>query len=166
MQYQNVQVPDKLKLCYLSATEALDGFQSGELKPSDLMDALIWRIEQTNPTVNALADTYFDEARQLAKAADAEYSNGTAQGALLGVPVLVKDAQRVKGKRTTHGSLLHMDAAPDATSDPMIERLQEAGAIILARTTTPEFCISGVCRSRAWGNTVNPFNPEFGTGGS
>ena len=48
----------------------------------------------------------------------------------------------------------------------MVERLQAAGAIILGRTTTPEFCISAVCRSHAWGNTVNPHNPAFGTGGS
>jgi len=88
------------------------------------------------------------------------------QGALLGIPVLVKDAQRVRGKRTTYGSLLFMDAPPDEMSDPMIERLEEAGAIILGRTTVPEFCVSGVCRSLAWGNTVNPFNPGFGTGGS
>jgi amidase len=155
-----------LELCYLSANDALVAFRSGDLKPSNLVEALIRRIEQVNPQVNALADTYFDEARAQALSADAAYANGLAQGALLGVPVLVKDAQRVKGKRTTHGSLLHMDAAPDKVSDPMIERLQDAGAIILARTTTPEFCISGVCRSLAWGNTVNPFNPDFGTGGS
>ncbi|WP_170326516.1 amidase [Ruegeria arenilitoris] len=155
-----------LDLCYMSATEALAAFRMGRLKPSTLLQALIERIEQVNPVINALADTYFDEARQQALAADAAYEDGSAKGALLGVPVLVKDAQRVKGKRTTHGSLLHMDAAPDEMSDPMIERLQDAGAIILARTTVPEFCISGVCRSLAWGDTVNPFNPDYGTGGS
>lgn len=158
--------PVDLDLCYMSATEALAAFRSGRLKPSTLLQALIARIQQVNPVINALTDTYFDEARQQALAADAAYANGSASGALLGIPVLVKDAQRIKGKRTTHGSLLHLDAPPDETSDPMIERLQEAGAIILARTTVPEFCISGVCRSRAWGNTVNPFNPEYGTGGS
>ena len=155
-----------LDLCYLSATDAIEAFHHRRLKPSDLIEALIERIEQVNPVINALADTYFDEARAEALAADEAYANGTASGALLGVPVLVKDAQRVKGKRTTHGSLLYMDAAPDEMSDPMIERLQEAGAIILARTTVPEFCVSGVCRTLAWGNTVNPFNPDFGTGGS
>lgn len=155
-----------LDLCYLSATEALAAFRARRLKPSDLLAALLRRIEEVNPVINALADTYFDEARAAALAADAAYADGTARGALLGVPVLIKDAQRIKGKRTTHGSLLHMDAAPDAVSDPMIERMEEAGAIILARTTVPEFCVSGVCRTLAWGNTVNPFNPAFGTGGS
>lgn len=155
-----------LDLCYLTATEVLARFRAGQLKPSTYLEALIARIDQVNPIVNALADTYFDEARAQAREADAAYANGTAKGALFGVPVMVKDAQRVKGKRTTHGSLLHMDAEADAQSDPMVERMQDAGAIILARTTTPEFCISGVCRSLAWGNTVNPFNPDYGTGGS
>ncbi len=155
-----------LDLCYLSATEAVEAFQDGSLTPTTLIEALIERIDQINPTINALADTYFDEARQQARVADRAYAEHANDGAFFGVPVLVKDAQRVKGKRTTHGSLLFLDAAPDKISDPMVERLQDAGAIILARTTTPEFCISGVCRSLAWGNTVNPFNPEYGTGGS
>ena len=153
-------------LCYLSAREALDAFGKGTLKPSTLLDALIRRIDRYNPIINALADMYYEEARDAAKRADEAYQSGTAQGALLGVPVLIKDAQRIQGKRTTYGSLLFMDGPVDTVSDPMIERLLGAGAIILGRTTTPEFCISGVCRSHAWGNTVNPHNTAFGTGGS
>ncbi len=84
---------------------------------------------------------------------------------LEGVPLAVKDAQRVKGKRTTHGSLIFKDNIDDH-SDPMIERLQKAGAIIFARTTTPEFCLSGVCHSRIWGITRNPWNLDYGPGGS
>lgn len=156
----------RLDLCYLTATEVAQAFRNGSLRPSTLIEALIERIGEVNPTINALTDTYFDEARQQARDAGAAYADGSAAGPLLGVPVLIKDAQRVKGKRTTFGSLLHLDAEPDGMSDPMVERLQEAGAIILARTATSEFCISGVCRTRAWGNTVNPFNPDFGTGGS
>ncbi len=161
---QNYESDDVLG--YLSAQEALDAFQKRALKPSKLLDALIRRIERFNPIINALADMYYGEAREAAQQADAAYQNGTAEGSLYGVPVLIKDAQRVRGKRTTFGSLLFLDAPVDVTSDPMVKRLQNAGAIILGRTTTPEFCISGVCRSFAWGNTVNPHNPAFGTGGS
>ncbi len=77
----------------------------------------------------------------------------------------VKDAQRVAGKRTTYGSLIFKDNI-DERSDPMIERLEDAGAIIHARTTTPEFCLSGTCHTRMWGVTRNPFNTQFGPGGS
>lgn len=155
-----------LKLCYMDAGSVLEAFRTGTLAPSALLEALLRRIEQVNPVINALADTYFDEAMEQAREADKAYAGGKPDGALLGVPVLVKDAQRVAGKRTTHGSLLNLDAVPDEVSDPMVERLQDAGAIVLARTTVPEFCISGVCRSRAWGNTLNPFNIEYGPGGS
>ena len=161
---QNYESDDVL--CYLSACDILDAFQRGILKPSRLLEALIRRIELFNPIINALADMYYEEAREAAQNANTAYQNGTAEGALFGLPVLIKDAQRVKGKRTTFGSLLFLDAPLDVASDPMVERLQAAGAIILGRTTTPEFCISGVCRSNAWGNTVNPHNPAFGTGGS
>ena len=100
-----------------------------------------------------------------AKEAEAGYAKGRKPRALEGVPLAVKDAQRVKGKRTTHGSLIFKDNVDDH-SDPMIERLTKAGAIIFARTTTPEFCLSGVCHSRLWGNTRNPWNTDYGPGGS
>ncbi|MEM7194067.1 MAG: amidase [Pseudomonadota bacterium] len=154
------------ELCYLTALDALQQFRQKSLKPSQLLSALMDRIDRLNPTINALTDTYFDDAQRRALAADALYARGGPTAPLLGIPILVKDAQRVKNRRTTYGSLLHLDAPPDAHSDPMIDRLENAGAIIIARTTTPEFCISGVCRSLAWGNTLNPHNTRFGPGGS
>ena len=157
---------DELRLCYLPATEVMAAFRAGSLKPSELLDVLLRRIEAVNPLINALTDTYFEEAKTKALAADQAYADGRARGAMEGLPILVKDAQRVQGQRTTFGSLLHMDDGPEAMSDPMVERMLAAGAIIVARTTTPEYCISGVCRTRAWGNTLNPFNLDFGPGGS
>jgi amidase len=78
---------------------------------------------------------------------------------------VLKDAQRVAGKRTTYGSAILADNVDDH-SDPMIERLQGAGAIIHARTTTPEFCLSSSCNTKLWGRTLNPFNTQYGPGGS
>ncbi len=153
-------------LCYLSATAAVQLFKSRKLSPVELLAALIARAEKLNPPVNCLADRYFDEALAGARQAEARYmKRGARHKPLEGVPLAVKDAQRVAGKRTTHGSLIFKDNIDDH-SDPMIERLQEAGAIIFARTTTPEFCLSGVTRSRMWGNTVNPWNRGYGPGGS
>ncbi|MFT3674129.1 amidase [Aestuariivirga sp.] len=154
-------------LCYLSASEALGLFRKRSLKPSELLAALHKRAAKVNPAINCFADQYWDEAMEKAKAADAAYAKrGGRVRPLEGVPLAVKDAQRVKGKRTTHGSLIFMDAPPDAHSDPMIERLEKAGAIIFARTTTPEFCLTGVTHSRAWGITRNPWAPDWGPGGS
>jgi Asp-tRNA(Asn)/Glu-tRNA(Gln) amidotransferase A subunit family amidase len=153
-------------LCYLSATAAVKLFKSRRLSPVELLAALIARSEKLNPPINCLADRYFDEALAAARQAEARYmKRGARLKPLEGVPLAVKDAQRIEGKRTTHGSLIFKDNIDDH-SDPMIERLQRAGAIIFVRTTTPEFCLSGVTRSRLWGNTVNPWNRGYGPGGS
>ena len=127
------------ELCYLTAEEALALFRKRSLKPSDLLGALHQRSQKINPAINCLADQYWAEAMEKAREADARYAKrGARLRPLEGIPLAVKDAQRVKGKRTTHGSLIFMDAPSDAHSDPMIERLERAGAIIFARTTTPE----------------------------
>jgi amidase len=154
-------------LCYLTASEALILFRKHGLKPSELLAALKKRAAKINPAVNCLADQYWDDAMAMALAADARYGKrGSRLRPLEGVPLAVKDAQRVNGRRTTHGSLIFMEAPPDDHSDPMIERLEKAGAIIFARTTTPEFCLTGTTHSRAWGVTRNPWAPAWGPGGS
>lgn len=153
-----------LELCYLTARGARQLFRSRQLSPVELLKEIVERAQEVEPAVNAFADTYFDEALEQARMAERRYGDGTARP-LEGIPVGVKDAQRIAGKRTTYGSLVLADNV-DTRSDPMIERLQAAGAIIHARTTTPEFCLSGTCRSRLWGVTRNPFNTEYGPGGS
>ncbi len=153
-------------LCYLTATEALKLFKSRRLSPHELMLAIVTRAEAINPVINCFADRYFEEALTHARVSEQLYMRrGASLRPFEGIPLAVKDAQRVMGKRTTHGSLIFEDNI-DTHSDPMIERLENAGAIIFARTTTPEFCLSGVCYSKLWGNTLNPWNTEYGPGGS
>jgi Asp-tRNA(Asn)/Glu-tRNA(Gln) amidotransferase A subunit family amidase len=151
-------------LCYLSATRAIELFRSGDLSPVDLLRAFVRRDERVNSELNSFSDRYVESALKEAAASEALWLRGDARP-LEGVPVAVKDAQRIAGKRTTFGSLVHKDNI-ETTSDPMIERLINAGAIIHARTTTSEFCVSGICRSPIWGVTLNPWNPDYGPGGS
>lgn len=148
----------------LTATETLAAYAVGRLSPVAVTAALIARAGAVNPAVNALTDRYFDDAMAQARVAETRWRDGTARR-LEGLPVLVKDSQRIAGKRTTFGSLLFMDSL-DGHSDPMPERLLAAGAICLARTTTPEFCLLGVTHSRAWGVTRNPFDLSLTPGGS
>jgi Asp-tRNA(Asn)/Glu-tRNA(Gln) amidotransferase A subunit family amidase len=155
---------DKTDLCYLTARRALDVFARGMLSPVDLMSALLERIEMLNPPINAFGDCYFDDARAQARDAERRWRNGAAR-ALEGIPVAVKDAQNLAGRRTTYGSPAYGDNYA-RSSDPMIERLLAAGAIIHARTTVSEFCLSGVCASPMWGTTRNPWNLHFSPGGS
>jgi Asp-tRNA(Asn)/Glu-tRNA(Gln) amidotransferase A subunit family amidase len=153
-------------LAYLSAAEALAAFSARTLSPVELMQAVIARANEVNPRVNAFADTYFEEALAAARVAEARWmGKGEPPRALEGVPLAVKDAQRLAGRRTTQGSLVFANAI-DSESDPSIERLTAAGAIVHGRTTTPEFCLSGVCTSRMWGVTRNPHNLDHGPGGS
>jgi Asp-tRNA(Asn)/Glu-tRNA(Gln) amidotransferase A subunit family amidase len=153
-------------LVYLSATQALERFEQGQLSPVTLLDALIERAERVEPTINAFADTYFDEARELAREAAERYAGrGPAARPLEGIPLAVKDDTAIRGRRTTAGSLFKRDCVDDHT-DPSVERLVEAGAIVHARTTCPEFCWAWVCYSRLHGVTRNPWNPKYTPGGS
>jgi Asp-tRNA(Asn)/Glu-tRNA(Gln) amidotransferase A subunit family amidase len=162
--FSDAEVTHELDLCYLTAKRALDLFAGGALSPCELMRALVERIESVNPAINALGDCFFEDAVAKASEAEVRWRNGTARR-LEGIPVAVKDAQNLAGQRTTYGSPIYRDNIA-RNSDPMIERLLAAGAIVHARTTASEFCFSGVCRSPMWGNTFNPWNLCFSPGGS
>lgn len=153
-----------LDLCYLSARECLNRFRRGSLSPVELLDALIERAEALEPRINAFSFTYFEEAREQAKRAERAWRNGTARP-LEGIPVAIKDEPMIEGRPTTNGSLLLEGYVADYT-DPLPQRLQDAGAIIHARTTTPEFSMSLATWSTLWGVTRNPWNPGCTPGGS
>ncbi len=151
-------------LSHLSALEALELFRSKQLSPVELMNAIRDQTERMEPHINAFTDTYFDEALSQAKAAENRYLTGTARG-LEGIPLAVKDEFRVAGKRRTSGSLVYRNRTDEIT-DVIIERLVSQGAIIHAKTATPEFCLLGSCHSRLWGVTRNPWNLAITPGGS
>ena len=126
-------------LHYISATEALEKFRSRELSPVELMQAVIDQAETWEPHINAFSHRFFDEAMDAAKAAEARYAKGEPKGALDGLPLGMKDEVEVKGQPVTEGSLLYKDRIGEEDA-VLVSRLREAGAIIHARTTCPEFC--------------------------
>lgn len=155
-----------LEIAYLSGVEALRRFQNKTLSPVELLETVIERAESVEPKVNAVADRFYETARMLARASEASYlGKGNAPRLLEGLPLAVKEADCLSGTRRSNGSLLHMDRIDHDTS-PVPERLIGAGAIPHIKTTVPEFCILGATHSRAFGVTRNPWNPEFGPGGS
>ena len=153
------------ELCYMPATEALARFRDKSLSPVELMAAVIARAEQTEPKRNAITYRHFDEAMDSARKAEARYAKGGRTRALEGLPVAIKDESYIKGKPTSNGSLILKDHVADHTS-PVNERILRAGAIVHARTATPEFSCAGYCWSRLWGVTRNPWNTDFTPGGS
>ncbi len=151
-------------LCYLSAEEAIRQFGNGVLSPVDLMQALIDRSEAVESHINAFTDTYFDKALDLARLAEHRYLKGS-QRPLEGIPLAVKDEFRLAGTRRSSSSLVYRNRI-DTETDVLIQRLLDSGAIVHAKTTTPEFCLLGSCHSRLWGISRNPWNLDITPGGS
>lgn len=151
-------------LHYLSAIDAVGLFRRRELSPRELMEAVVARAEEVEPLVNAFTDTFFDEALVASGVAADAYARGTNRP-LEGLALAVKDEVHVEGQRATEGSLLFADQVATGT-DPFAQRLIDAGAIVHARTTTPEFSMAAVTWSLLHGVTRNPWNPDFTCGGS
>jgi Asp-tRNA(Asn)/Glu-tRNA(Gln) amidotransferase A subunit family amidase len=153
-------------LCYLPASEALASFRARELSPVELMRATIDRVEAVDPVVNALPIRFFEEALAGAREAEARYAGrGPEPGPLEGLPVAVKDEVDVAGQPCTEGSLILKDVVADRTA-ACIQRIIDAGGIIHARSSTPEFCCAALTDSRLWGVTRNPWNLALSPGGS
>jgi Asp-tRNA(Asn)/Glu-tRNA(Gln) amidotransferase A subunit family amidase len=162
-----VASPERLvttELAYLSAGEALARFRTCELSPVELMEAVIARSEATEPAINALTDTYFEEGLARAAAAADAYAAGTARP-LEGIPVAFKDETAVAGQRLAQGSLVFRDDVPDWT-DPTAQRVLDAGGIVHARTAAPEFSMAIYTWTLLHGVSRNLWNPDITCGGS
>jgi aspartyl-tRNA(Asn)/glutamyl-tRNA(Gln) amidotransferase subunit A len=153
------------ELRWLSAVELLAGFRSRELSPVEVVDAVLDRVEALNEGVNAFVTVTAQWARDQAAAAERAYAAGERPEPLLGVPVSIKDVVPTAGVRTTMGSRLfeHWVPAQDA---PLVERLRTAGAVVLGKTTVPEFGWKGDSGNPVNGPARNPFDLSRSAGGS
>ncbi len=153
-------------LHYLSASEAIALFSARKLSPVELVRALIARSDAVEPRVRAFTHTFFERALEAARHAEGRYGRRSADPRPLeGVPVAIKDLHPVEGEITTHGSLVFAQSRDETTLET-VRRLLAAGAILFARTTTPEFGSATVTHSKLWGTTHNPWNLAYSPGGS
>lgn len=153
-------------LCYMSAEEALVRFRAREISPVEVMQAQIARAEATKDTVNAFSYTFFEEAMDRARAAEAVYmSRSRDPRPLEGLSVAIKDENELEGKPMSMGSRI-LEGTIGQTNVPINQRLLDAGAIAHARSTTSEFACAAVGWTDLWGVTRNPWNLEFTTAGS
>ncbi len=154
-----------LEINYMSVVEMVAAIKSRRLSPVEVMAAVLSRIEQLNPQVNAYCTLVADSARQQARAAEARVMKGGELGPLHGVPVSIKDLVFTRGIRTTGGSRIYRDFVPQQDAI-VVERLKAAGAIVVGKTNTSEFGWMAIADNQLFGPTRNPWNLELTAGGS
>jgi amidase/aspartyl-tRNA(Asn)/glutamyl-tRNA(Gln) amidotransferase subunit A len=155
------------ELAYRSAGAIAGDIASGVISPVEVMDATLARIEEREPSLNAIVYRGFDEARKSARAAEEAVGRGGPLPPLHGVPVLMKDLFDFKpGWPATFGGI---PAMADFTLDiycVWAERMEAAGAIIVGKGNSPAMGFRGACDNYLFGPTANPFDTSKNTGGS
>ena len=131
-----------------------------------MVRAALERVEARNASLNAFVTLTAEPAQEQARAAEAQLAAGTAPDSpLFGLPYSVKDLTLTAGVRTTMGSPLFADQVPKEDAVP-VARLKQAGAILIGKTTTPEFGHKALTDSPLFGRTLNPWDPQVTCGGS
>ena len=149
-------------LSVLPAVELLSMLRRGQISPLELAGEYIQQIEQLNPQLHALVD--FDAERVRTQARALENSRG-ARGPLFGLPMTIKASIATAGYRCEIGSLLHKGNVPRENAT-VVDRLKQAGALILGTTNCPEFLMAYETDNRLYGRTANPWDMERTAGGS
>jgi aspartyl-tRNA(Asn)/glutamyl-tRNA(Gln) amidotransferase subunit A len=153
-------------LCFASATELVALYREKQLSPVEVTRAVLARIDALNPQLNAFNLVDHEGALAAAKASEARWQSGRPLGPLDGVPTSIKDIVLTKGWPTLRGSKTVDPAGPWNDDAPAVARLRESGAVLLGKTTTPEFGWKGVTDSPLTGVTRNPWSPAMTPGGS
>jgi amidase len=138
------------------ATAAL--VRAGEVSVLEVVQAAIKRLQTRNPALNAIIDSWEDEALAYAQ-------SGVPMGLLAGVPMLLKDTVEYPGRRFARGSRLNLDVLGRNT-DPWVAAMQAQGAVFIGKTNTPEFGLLDVTEPLAFGPTLNPWRADLSSGGS
>jgi len=152
-----------MDLATLSIAEALQKLEAKEITSLDLVRAAKAHIDSKNADLNIYLEVFVDIEEQ-AKAADARRAQGE-KGALLGIPLAIKDNILIEGRHASGASkiLENYVASYDAT---VIKKLKEAGAIFLGRVNMDEFAMGGSTENSAFGPTKNPLDTSRVPGGS
>jgi aspartyl-tRNA(Asn)/glutamyl-tRNA(Gln) amidotransferase subunit A len=159
-------VGEAVDLTQCTATALVDLYRRGEASPVEVTAAVLERIDRLNPVLNCFAFVGADEAMEAARASEARWHAGEPVGALDGVPVSIKDLVLTRGWPTLRGSRTVEPDEPWDVDAPVTARLREAGAVLLGKTTTPEFGCKAETNSPLTGITRNPWDTTKTPGGS
>jgi aspartyl-tRNA(Asn)/glutamyl-tRNA(Gln) amidotransferase subunit A len=149
----------------LTAVQLRDAISRGEVSPVEAVRAVLDRIGRLQPALNAFITVCAEPALDQARAAEVALVQGRELGPLHGVPFTVKDLVATRGVRTTYGSLIFEDHVPDHDA-VVVARLKAAGAILIGKTTTPEFGQKGLTEAPLFGRTRNAWRADRTCGGS
>lgn len=149
----------------MSAGELLASYKSRKLSPVDVVDHVIGHIEKWEPKLKALYAPDFGAAKKAAEASEKRWQKGAPSGALDGVPITIKENIATRGVPVPLGTAA-TDLVPAASDAPAAARVREAGAIILAKTTMPDYGMLSSGRSSFHPLTRNPWNLAWNPGGS
>src|SRR5580700_1375793 len=148
-----------------SARELARLIRERAVSPVEVLDAHLAAIAEINPKLNAIVTLAAEQAQDAARRAENAVAKGEPLGALHGLPVAIKDITPTAGIRTTFASPLYKDYIP-AEDAEVVRRLKAAGAIVLAKTNTPEFACGANTNNALFGPTRNPWNPALSPAGS
>ncbi|MGB0853977.1 MAG: amidase [Pikeienuella sp.] len=151
------------ELCKLDAVEVVGLLKKREVSPRDLLDASFERIEAVEPAINAIPIVCKDRA--YAAADELNRAEENHAGWLAGLPVTIKDLTPVAGVTTTFGTYSHANFVPEE-SDPLVERLESRGGVVIGKTNTPEFGAGGNTFNDVFGPTLNPWDTTLNAAGS
>ena len=139
------------------------GVRERRVTATTVVTASIERLAAVNPALNLLAEDGFDEALDVARLVD---RGDVPRGTLAGVPTLIKDLEDWRGHPTRKGSLALRDTTAAQSNSVVTQRLIDAGAIVVGKSTLPEFAIEGYTANLLTGVTRNPWNLDYSPGGS
>jgi len=152
-------------LDFISVSELSKLIKNKEVSPTELLDSTLKKIEKLDPILNSFAFLDIEGAKSLAKESEKRMMSNSLLSELDGIPTSIKDLIAQKnlpqrfGSKTTSDNLVSADA-------PSVERLRNAGAVLLGKSTTSEFGCKGVGDSPLTGVTKNPWNSKLTPGGS
>src|SRR5450755_4548749 len=153
------------EICRMDAGTVAAKVKDKTLSAVEVTEAVLRRMETLEPYIHAFCTPTPEVARAAARAVDAKIAAGQDAGVLGGVPIGIKDLVATKDILTVMGSPLYRDFVPDE-DDIVVERLKDAGAIIIGKTNVPEFGYSGVGHNPVFPATRNPWNLAMTSGGS
>ena len=152
------------ELAFTPAHRLKELIKQKKLSPVELLEAILRRIEEINPKIDAYLTLAQEQAYEAAHKAERAVIAGNNLGPLHGIPVSIKDLKETKGIRTTYGSTVLRHNIPQSEG-PLMKRLREAGAIIIGKTNTPECGLTAPTENNL-AVTRNPWNTERSPGGS